>query len=196
MANEKWSTKEKSVRRRKIGGLLMFSKDYAEDIESGKKKTTIRLGILTPSRRKVTIMSGGKVIGKAVIESVEYTKVKNLTDKDAKLDGFKSREALISALRKHYPGIDKEDWVTIIRFSLEKDENKTGSDSADPVSLARLGLAFNVFNNALERRILAALVSGKSTIETAKEFGVGEDKIMDILRKVKSELRKKGVLRQ
>jgi len=49
---------------------------------------------------------------------VVVKRVKELTDEDAKKDGFRNINELIDALKRIYGGIKGEDLVTIIHFEI------------------------------------------------------------------------------
>ena len=67
----------------------------------------------------VDVVAGRTHIGSAVITSVEVKKVSQLTDEDARLDGFGSREELLSELRSIYGrAVTDSTEVKVIRFRL------------------------------------------------------------------------------
>ncbi len=98
---------------------LIFKQRYGADILEGKKSSTIRL---TSSLKKgdiVEIRAGNIKIGTAVIEDVEVKEVRDLTDEDAKKDGFSSKEELVEALRRIYgKKISENTEVKLIKFKL------------------------------------------------------------------------------
>ncbi|MEM4464205.1 MAG: ASCH domain-containing protein [Ignisphaera sp.] len=100
---------------------IMIKKEFGEHILSGKKTTTIRLGKVVPKAREVIIHSGGRPIAKAVITGVTYKHVYELTDEDARKDGYDSAEQLIKDLEKLYGrSIDLGEIVTVIEFRIVK----------------------------------------------------------------------------
>ena len=50
------------------------------------------------------------------VERVSYTKVKDITDADASMDGYATAKDLVNVMRKYYPDIDENETITIIRF--------------------------------------------------------------------------------
>jgi len=69
----------------------------------------------------VELHVGGEKIGVAEITDVSRKKLSQLTDSDARRDGFKNRRELLKALRKHYgKQISKEAEVHIIGFKLKR----------------------------------------------------------------------------
>uniref|UniRef100_A0A7J3MX78 ASCH domain-containing protein n=1 Tax=Ignisphaera aggregans TaxID=334771 RepID=A0A7J3MX78_9CREN len=94
---------------------------FAQLILDGLKTTTIRLGKVVPRLRTVIIHSDGKPIAEALIKNVTYKKVRELTDEDAKRDGYNSIEELLNDLRDIYGrDIHQEDVVSIIEFEITK----------------------------------------------------------------------------
>ncbi|MBM4017202.1 MAG: ASCH domain-containing protein [Planctomycetes bacterium] len=99
--------------------MLLFKKKFFEAIASGAKRQTVRAW---PRRR----MRAGQLefipgLGRVRVTAVERVRPENLTDEDARLDGFDSREALIEELR----GLYGERLATVpcfrIRFSYPAD---------------------------------------------------------------------------
>ncbi len=145
--------------RRVTVGHLSFKKEYVDKILKGLKTTTIRLGIITPKRPELIIYSDGKAVAKVFVESIRYLRVKDLTDKDARLDGFRNKRELIESLSKHYPGLSPNDWVTIIKFRILKKFKERKVKGINEGEIAKLGLAYNLAKNKEEYRILAAIAT-------------------------------------
>jgi len=181
--------REKRFRRR-MGRSLSFKGEYVGKILSGEKTSTVRRGILVPRYSEISLRSQGGVIGRARIESVKYTQVKDLTDSDAVLDGFRNREELVSALEKHYPGIGPEDWVTVIRFRLLREE------PVDLRTLARLALAYGLARDDGEYRVLSAVGIYGGLEEAVKVLRGAVDKrsVERLLDRVRRELKEKGLV--
>ncbi|MEM0489993.1 MAG: ASCH domain-containing protein [Ignisphaera sp.] len=100
---------------------LMVKGRFARLILEGVKTTTTRLGKVIPRLRTVIIHSDGKPIAEALIKNVTYKKVCELTDEDAKRDGYNSVEELLNDLRNIYGrDIHQEDVVSIIEFEITK----------------------------------------------------------------------------
>ncbi len=108
-------------RRRK----LMFKKEYGEGIVKGSKTSTIRLSSTLKKGDEVEIVAGRVRLGVARIEDVEVKKVRELTDEDARTDGFRNREELVKALKKIYGSrITDRTEVKLIRFRMIKDNEE------------------------------------------------------------------------
>jgi hypothetical protein len=98
---------------------LIFKKEYGPDILDGKKVSTVRLFTKIKKGEIVEIIAGRIKIGTARVENVETKKVEDLTDDDARLDGFRNKEELVKALRKIYgKRINSETEVKLIKFKL------------------------------------------------------------------------------
>lgn len=107
-------------RKVKLGRYLGVKEEYVDKIVKGEKRTTIRRGIVSPSRQRVFLKSDGVVWGEATIDSVTYTKLGRLREEDARMDGFNSLKELREELSRIYPGISPEEWVTIINFRVSR----------------------------------------------------------------------------
>ena len=145
--------------RRVVVRALTFKKEYVDMILRGLKTTTIRLGIIIPKSNKLLIYSQGRAVGEIFVESVRYSKVRDLTDRDAQLDGFKNKNELIKKLEEHYPGISGNDWVTIIKFRLLKKFKKRKVKGYDEGEIAKLALAYNIVKDREKYRIIAAIAT-------------------------------------
>jgi len=117
---------------RGLGRRLKFKKRYLQMILEGRKRSTIRLGRLVLRDRLLTIVGDGKPIALARVDEVIYKKVRELTDEDARVDGFRGLIDLFRELRRIYGNFGLEDDVTIIRFTVLKRLDKEGQDLARP----------------------------------------------------------------
>lgn len=98
---------------------MTFKAAYASDILEGRKESTIRLNTSLKKGDVVDIVAGMVKIGTARVESVEEKSVSQLTDEDARRDGFETREELVRALKRIYgKKIGDETRVKVIRFKL------------------------------------------------------------------------------
>ncbi|RLG78163.1 MAG: ASCH domain-containing protein [Thermoprotei archaeon] len=177
---------------------------FADLILKGTKTTTIRLGEVVPKYDEIIIHGGGRPIAKAKITSVKVKRIKELTEEDAKKDGYSSLEELLKDLERVYSRkILPDDVVTIIEFRVIQRFTDLNPDDVylglSPVDIARLGLRY--LGKELgddERRILHAVLRFQS-IRTAsiKLFGTLNMrwKIRRVLRKVLFRLIEKGLLK-
>jgi len=192
-------------KRRELRKYLSFKRDYLNSVLSGRKRTTIRLGIVTPRTPRVYLECNGKIYGELYIESTEYVKFSELTEKDAVRDGFNSLEELKDALKNIYTNLSGGDWVTIIHFRLiekyiepiAKKELEKGINGVSFAEVARLGLAYSTYSSSKERRVLAA-IAYTGDIDSALEK-LCEDfshrQIFGILKKTFRKLVKMGVIK-
>lgn len=99
---------------------MVFKKEYGRSIILGRKTLTIRLHSSIRKGDVVDVRVGSVHVGRAVIEDVTTKKISELTDADARDDGFKSREDLLNELSKIYGKhrIRDETEVKLIRFRL------------------------------------------------------------------------------
>jgi hypothetical protein len=171
---------------------LMLSPRYLKALYEGRKKSTIRPGVLRVGD-KVYIHSKGRIVAVAHVEQVLYKRVKELTDEDAVLDGFKSREELVAYLKKRYPGLRDGAIVTIVRFGkVEKvdmpEDLQYGGFT--PVEIAALALN-KLKLTKREQEILRAVVEAGSLRKAAvKLFGTIDKRvaIRRVLRRVLKRL--------
>lgn len=185
-----------------LGRHLMIKGKYVELILSGKKKATIRLGLVRPKYNEMILHGGGKPIAKIKITNVRYKRVKELDERDAKIDGFKSLEDLIKHLRKAYGDINPNDLVTIIEFEviqkLDVLEPQQPYLGLKPSDLARISLRYLRDKlNEDEIRILVDLTRTNSIRKTALNmFGTLNRRsiIRRILRKTLRMLIDMGIL--
>ncbi len=185
-----------------LGRHLMIKGDYADLILRGLKRATIRLGIIKPRYNEVIVHSGGRPIAKVYIKNVRYKLIKELDAKDARLDGFKSREELIKNLKRVYGEVKDDDIVTIIEYEiLQRLDNLPIKDpylGLEPADLARIALRYlsdHLTEN--EKKILLDLTRTNSIRKTSINIFRTLDKryiIRKVLRKTIDMLKKKGVL--
>ncbi|NJF24118.1 ASCH domain-containing protein [Thermococcus sp. Bubb.Bath] len=182
---------------------LEFDGRYAKAILSGRKRATVRLG-----RRpnlgegdEVVMHSGGYAIGRALIEKIESKTVGELTDEDAFLDGFSSREELINGLKTHYKEVSLDSPAHVIRFRLvEKFERPpTSSDYAyegnNPLEIAEKALKHLDLSEE-DRKLIELFLRSGSLRRAARKLG-GINKrhlIREALRKAYAELKKQGIM--
>ncbi len=184
---------------------LELSGEYRDKLLRGEKRATIRVGRVRGARpgKVVYLHCGGYVYGKVRITNVRTKRVRELTDRDARLDGFENREELIKALREHYPNLRDDDLVTIIEFEwVEKFDEPILSehlpyDGHDPVEIAKRALEEDVPLSPRERELLELLVECGSIRKAAKALGgLGHrDKIRRAVRKAYRLLKSRGLLK-
>lgn len=194
--------KSKGSRVYYLGRHLMVKGSYVEAILENKKSATIRLGIVKPKYNEIIIHGGGRPIAKAIIEGVIYKKIRELTDEDAILDGFQSKDELIHELKRLYGYVSESDYVTIIQFRvIQKLADLTPADrylGLQVSDVARLGLRY--LSNELsgeDKKILFDLTKTNSIRKTAINILGDLNKrryIRRVLRRVLNELVKRKII--
>lgn len=133
-------------RVRYLGRHLMIRGVYADKLLEGRKTTTIRLGLFKPKYEEVIIHGHGRPLAKARIARVEYKKVSELTEEDARRDGFASLDDLLDALKKVYGEVSADDVVTIIHLEIiQRLDDLPLEDpymGLEPADIARLALRY------------------------------------------------------
>lgn len=181
---------------------LMVRGEFVKPILEGVKKATIRLGIVVPKYDEIIIHGGGRPIAKARITEIIHKKVSELTDSDAALDGFSSREELIEALKKVYGRVSPDDVVTIIKFEVIQRLDEVKSDDIycglNPSDIARIYLRYlRESAGEEEGKILELLSRGLSIREVAKKLYGSPEKRFRVRRAVRKALRElisRGIL--
>ncbi|MCS7143623.1 MAG: ASCH domain-containing protein [Archaeoglobaceae archaeon] len=98
---------------------INFESEFIQPILKGIKKTTIRKGIRSyPVGRVVELTVDSKTFAFARVKKVIVKRISELSDMDAKLDGFRDKEELLNALKKIYGEIDDSDFITVVHFEL------------------------------------------------------------------------------
>ncbi len=167
---------------------LMLSRQYVEELLSGKKRATVRLGKIERDKEAI-IHSGGRIVAVAQILDVRHKRFAELDDFDAQLDGYKNAEELKRALRRHYPSIKDDDVVSVIVFGHVKPldlPEDGGYGGLRPHELAELALRRLELSEE-DRRILEAVAKYKSIRKAAvRLFGSIERRriIRRLLRRV------------
>ncbi|AEA46723.1 ASCH domain-containing protein [Archaeoglobus veneficus] len=173
---------------------LEFKEKYKKPLLSGKKRATIRTVTNLKPGDVVFVHCGGKIIGEAEIESVEEKSAEELTEDDARADGFASLRELKRELGRLYGDADK---FYVIRFRLRPFDSGVsphemyyGSADADLVEIAKNALEKLELSDE-ERKILELFLETGSIKKTAIRLGgMRKRKIVrDVLRKCFSELK-------
>lgn len=185
-----------------IGRHLMIKGDYVNLVLNGMKKSTIRLGIVKPKYDEIIIHGGGKPVALVKITKVYHKKVKELTDSDAKKDGFSSRKELLKELKRNYKYLNSNDIVTIIEFSVIKKFTELEIEQPwlgfKPVEIARIALRYCSNITVEERKVLEDLTRTESLRKTAIRLYGNINrrwKIRKVLKKALVELISKGIVK-
>ncbi|WP_342788264.1 ASCH domain-containing protein [Desulfurococcus sp.] len=182
---------------------IMIKGRFTEYILTGKKRSTIRLGCVIPRYKEVFIHGGGRPVAKAMITSVVYKRVCQLTEEDAHRDGYSSVEELLKDLEKVYNRkIAPSDVVTIIEFEVIKSlldlsmqDIYMGLSPADIASLAYRYLEKELSKDEL--RIIDAVIKHGSIREASLKLYGSLNKRWIIRRTLRNCLRiliEKGII--
>lgn len=93
-------------------------------VERGRKTTTIRRGLRLAKVGTPLILRTKSRSLPIVLHSIEIKEFGNLTDEDARRDGFSSKHGLQSALKECYHSILETDAVTILHFEIKPEASK------------------------------------------------------------------------
>lgn len=185
-----------------LGRHLMLRGKYAEKILSGNKTTTIRRGRVKVASKNILIHSGGRIIARAEIVDIKIKRFKDLTDNDARLDGFENKEDLKNELRRIYPSIKEHDKVTIIKFrvverlNLAEEKRYRGKSAVDIAKIA-LDNAEKIGLTKFERNILTKILEKRSLRATAREIygtSLARRKIRNAIWSTLKKLEKEGII--
>lgn len=182
----------------------MVKGKYVDMILKGEKTATIRKGVVKPKYKEIIIHGGGRPIAKVSIEKVYHKKLKDLTDEEAIKDGFKNKEELVNELRKVYPDLRDDDYITVIEFRLIQRLDHLSTEDPylglTPADIARIALRY--LTNELteqEKKILLDLTRTNSIRATAlRLFGSINNRLLvrRTLRKATQKLIEKGILKK
>ncbi len=100
--------------------VIRFKPEYLDKVLSGKKKITIRLGLVRPRFGEVLIVCNDLVYGIAEVKRVDVMKVEDLTDDIAKREGFRNKDELLRELKKLYPNVRERNLITLIEFEIRE----------------------------------------------------------------------------
>jgi hypothetical protein len=90
--------------------------EYLTSFLQGHKKSTIRRGHRNYSLGSCTLRSCSQEIP-AKIENIRYCKLCDLSDSDALVDGFGSKDELLEVLFKIYTDLKFDDDMTIVEIT-------------------------------------------------------------------------------
>ncbi|WP_051440805.1 hypothetical protein M728_002368 [Ensifer sp. WSM1721] len=94
---------------------IRLASQFIPLINSGLKTTTVRMGKRDYKVGPADLITGNVRIP-IVIEEVFFCRLSELTEQDARMDGFSHRDQLVSTLKSFYPQIESNSPVTVVRF--------------------------------------------------------------------------------
>lgn len=97
---------------------LRLLANFFDAARNGRKCTTIRMGKKNFSVSNLILQSGNRNL-EAIIVGLNYIYLDELTEIDAKKDGFESLSELKESLKSIYPNSKKDTVFTVIEFALK-----------------------------------------------------------------------------
>lgn len=95
--------------------VIPLASEYLPLVRGGRKRSTIRKGRRSIEHGPAEIVSGRERI-QVTISAVRFKQLAELTEEDARRDGFGSVADLLVALRRFYPELNATSTMTIIDF--------------------------------------------------------------------------------
>jgi hypothetical protein len=182
----------------------MFSRKYLEELLNGSKLATVRAGNVKYRPGDIVLVHcGGLVLGRAKITRVERKKLIDLSEEDARKDGFSSLQELLKALRQHYPNLKRDTPLTILEFQwverfevLLSDGEYSWCYSEGPLEVAKLALEKLNDLSFEERAALEAFVKTGSVRGAARKLGGLSNRalVRGVLKRVAERLVSSGLI--
>jgi hypothetical protein len=107
-----------------LGPYLRFKEKYLKDILTGRKRVTVRYGVVKPRFSLVYIVCCNAIYAEAFITKVYFTKLGRLGDDVVAAEGLESMTDLINELRDIYGNVDEDDLVSVIYFTVVRRYDK------------------------------------------------------------------------
>lgn len=174
---------------------LEFRRKYADLLLSGEKRVTIRKWTNLKEGDEVYVHCGGKIVGKAKIKSIERKKISELTDEEARLDGFKDRNEMLEELERMGYGGE----VYVIHFEFEPTQSvnphKMYYGDADLLEVAELALK-HLDLDERDREVLKVFLKYGSIRKAAGKLGGSRKRgeVRKVLRECYLHLVEKGLV--
>jgi len=183
---------------------LMFSRKYLEELLNGSKLATVRAGNVKYRPGDIVLVHcGGLVLGRAKITRVERKKLIDLSEEDARKDGFSSLQELLKALKQHYPNLKRDTPLIILEFQWVERFEVPLSDgeyswcySKEPLEVAKLALEKLDELSFEERAVLEAFVKAGSVRGAARKLGSLSNRalVRGVLKRVAERLASLGLI--
>ena len=128
-----------------------------------------------------------------------YKRFSELTNEDAKLDGFRNLKTLREALIETYHNLSPSDMVTVMRFNVIQRFDQLGRQSPylglSPIDIARIALRYESLRLSDKDKALLNTLVKKGSLRKAAEKLYGDiNKRYLIRRTLRKVLRKLTVL--
>jgi len=100
------------------GGELSLHPKHFEAVVTARKTSTIREGVLLFPRncRLLLRFSPESPPLQVVVGDCPVKRVKDLSPKEIRADGFGDKDALLKELRQYYPTINEDSIITVVNF--------------------------------------------------------------------------------
>jgi len=99
---------------------LRFRTEHLAAVRDGSKRLTMRRD--DPVTVGPALLVFGEDDGTALpghITSTTATRVRDVTEEDARADGLTAAAAVLGGLREYYPGLEADDEIVVVRFSVD-----------------------------------------------------------------------------
>lgn len=165
--------------RVQIRKFMLVDNAYVPKILSGKKTTTIRFGDYeAKAGREVYVVSrpSDTAVAKVLIKGVTKKRVGELTNEDARKDGFRDVRELLNALKGIYGPLDAEDEVSVIEFELVKRVENVplkllkGLNYREPEEVARLYVESGV-SAGKDVDVIVSFIHAHGLKEALRKYG-------------------------
>lgn len=106
---------------------MALNSRFFPDIRTGSKTSTVRKGkrnVRVGERLVLTDNSRNRI--EVEVSQVDFKRLDELTDDDARRDGFGSARDLAEVLREFYPRIRPQDVLTVVGFVMVDDFASSG----------------------------------------------------------------------
>jgi hypothetical protein len=103
------------------GGELSLHPKHVEAVVKSLKTSTIREGVLLFPRkcRLLLRFSSGSPSLEIVVKDSKIKRVRDLSPKEIRADGFSHKDALLAELRHYYPTITQDSVITVVNFKTQ-----------------------------------------------------------------------------
>lgn len=95
---------------------------YLDLIASGRKTTTIRTRC-TAQLEQLIVFTNYRTSVRTTCTKIERRRLRDLTDADARADGFDDLRSLVAALISHYPTLAPGSRLWVVTFALQSGSN-------------------------------------------------------------------------
>lgn len=97
-------------------GRIKVSRQDMELLQAGRKKCTVRLGTASVATPEIYFSDGRSNVRVRILRIDTTRRLKDLTDQDARDEGFETRQQLLDDLKRFYPWAGPEQPITVIYF--------------------------------------------------------------------------------